>query len=53
MRQSEILDKAIKDQNKELLISSETEGLKLRSIVGGPKQLTKRLSIFLDLTLKP
>ena len=50
---SEILHKAIKEQNKELITISEPKDLKLRPIVGGPKCSTRRLSNFLDLILKP
>ena len=49
----EILHKAIKEQNKELITISEPKDLKLRPIVGGPKCPTRRLSNFLDLVLKP
>ena len=53
IHKSEILHKAIKEQNKELITISEPKDLKLRPIVGGPKCLTRRLSNFLDLILKP
>ena len=45
IRKSEILHKAIKEQNK-LITISEPKDLKLRSIVGGPKCPTRRLSNF-------
>ena len=53
IHKSEILHKAIKEQNKELITISEPKDLKLRPIVGGPKCPTRRLSNFLDLILKP
>ena len=49
----EILHKAIKKQNKELITISEAKDLKQRPIVEGPKYPTRRLSNFLDLILKP
>ena len=53
IHKSEILHKAIKEQNKELITILEPKDLKLRPIVGGPKCPTRRLSNVLDLTLKP
>ena len=53
MHKSEILHKAIKEKNKELVTISEPKELKLRPIVGGPKCPTRKLSNFLDLILKP
>ena len=53
IHKSEILHKAIKEQNKELITILEPKDLKLRPIVGGPKCPTRRLSNFLDLILKP
>ena len=53
IHKSEILHKAIKEQNKELITISESNDLKLRPIVGGPKCPIRRLSNFLDLILKP
>ena len=53
MHKSEILHKAVKKQNKELITTSEPKDLKLRPIVGGPKCPTGRLSNFLDLILEP
>ena len=53
MHKSEVLHKAIKEQNKELITILEPKDLKLRPIVGGPKCPTRRLSNFLDLILKP
>ena len=52
MHKSEILLRAIKEQNKEIITISEPKDLKLRPIVGGPKCPTRRLSNFLDLILK-
>ena len=49
----EILNKAIKEQIKELIAISEPKGLKLRPTVGEPKYTTRRLSNFLDQILKP
>ena len=49
----EILHKAIKEENKELITNSEPKDLKLRPIVGEPKCPTRRLRNFLDLILKP
>ena len=53
IHKSEILHKAIKEQNEELITILEPKDLKLRPIVGGPKCPTRRLSNFLDLILKP
>ena len=53
IHKSEILHKATKEQNKELITILEPKDLKLRPIVGGPKCPTRRLSNFLDLILKP
>ena len=53
IHKSEILHKAIKEQNKELSTILEPKDLKLRQIVGGPKCPTGRLGNFLDLILKP
>ena len=53
IHKSEILHKAIKEQNKELITILEPKDFKLRPIVGGPKCPTRRLSNFLDLILKP
>ena len=53
MHKSEILHKAIKEQNKEIVTISEAKDLKLGPIVGGPKCTTRRLRNFLDLILKP
>ena len=53
IHKSEILHKAIKEQNKDLITILEPKDLKLRPIVGGPKCPTRRLSNFLDLILKP
>ena len=53
MHNSEILHKAIKEQNKELITISEPKDLKIRPIVGRPKCPTRGLSNFLDLILKP
>ena len=49
---SEIVHKAIKEQNKELITILEPKDLKLRPIVGGTKCPHRRLSNFLDLILK-
>ena len=53
IHKSEILHKAIKEQNKELITISEPKDLKLRPIIGGPKCQTRILSNFLDLVLQP
>ena len=53
IHKSEILHKAIKEQNKELITILEPKDLKLRPIVGRPKCPTRSLSNFLDLILKP
>ena len=49
----EILNTAIKEQNKELIAISEPKDVKLRPTVGEPKHPTRRLSNFLDQILKP
>ena len=53
IQKSEILQNAIKEQNKELITISKPKDLKLITVVGGPKYQTRRLSNFLDLILKP
>ena len=50
---SKILQKAIKQQNKDLTTISEPKDVKLKIIVGGPKCPTRRLVSFLDIILKP
>ena len=49
----EILHKAVKEQNKELITILEPKDLKLRPIVRGPTCPTRRSSNFLELILKP
>ena len=53
IHKSEIVHKAIKEQNKKLITILEPKDLKLRPIVGGPKCPSRRLSNFLGLILKP
>ena len=53
IHKSEILHKAIKEQNKELITILELKDLKLKPIEGRPKCPTRKLSNSLDLILKP
>jgi len=51
-KSKEITD-TITTQNKELIILQEPKDLSLRPIVGGPNCLTKKLSLLIDILLKP
>ena len=50
---SKVIAAAIHSQNTEVVEVWEPSNLKLRPIVGGPNCSTRRLSYFLDTSLKP
>ncbi len=53
IHKSELLNEAIKKQNKEYIEITAPQDLKMRPIVAGPSSPTHRLSNFIDLILKP
>ena len=53
VHKSDIITKAIEEQNSEYIKISEPEDLTLRPIVAGPNCPTKRLSTFIDTIIKP
>ena len=53
VHKSDVITKAIEEQNSEYIRVHEPEDLTLRPIVAGPNCLTKRLSPFTDTIIKP
>ena len=53
VHKSMIIESAINTQKSEIIEIFETNDLKLRPIVGGPKCLTRKLSQLIDILLKP
>ena len=53
IHRSQLITNAIKEQNSEVVSINETQDLKIRPIVGGPKCPTRKLSELIDALLKP
>lgn len=53
IQKSQLIANAIKQQNSEVFKIMESQGLKVRPIVVGPKFPTRKLSQSIDILLKP
>ena len=53
IHKSQLITNAIKEQNSEVVSINESQDLKVRPIVGGPKCPTRKLSELIDALLKP